>query len=183
MATVYALALASNPTDFRYIGRTSVPLPRRLQNHLSKARTGSSTYVYRWVKKAIDEGEIIQIVELESGLTFKESGVREIYWIKYYREAGHRLTNTSNGGDGNIGYIKTPEHRAKLSAAGMGNTNARLSNRIPGQGLKISLARGVPKSLEHREKISRALTGKIVSEETKAKMSRSAKGNTNAHRS
>jgi len=53
---------------------------------------------------------------------------------------------------------KSPEHRAKISAANMGNTR--------GAG-----CRGNELSEEHKAKISATLTGRKLSEETKAKMS------------
>ena len=117
MACVYALVLASAPEDYRYIGRTNERPPRRLSKHLSAARTGENSYVYRWIRKAMTDGEIVEIVVLENGMTYGESGIREIALIAEYRAKGYRLTNISGGGDGslgNSGWKHTEEALAKM---------------------------------------------------------------------
>ena len=154
MAIVYALALASSPADFRYIGRTAKSPNIRLGNHISTSKS-RDTYMYRWMRKALDGGDSVEIVVIEDGLTWEDSGIREIYWISLYRKAGFRLTNTSNGGDGNKGYVKTPEHLAKIGLASKGRVCS------PETRAKISKAKlGKKQTPEHTANLVVAITGK-----------------------
>jgi len=117
MACVYALVLTSAPEDYRYIGRTNERPARRLSKHMTAARTGEDSYVYRWMRKAMVEGQSLDLVVLENDITFEESGIREIALIAEYRAKGYRLTNISAGGDGalgNSGWKHTEEALAKM---------------------------------------------------------------------
>lgn len=168
-SVVYALSLQSDPTNYRYIGRTSKSLRRRLSAHKSAAKKGSKTYVYRWIRKSLAIGETILITPLEENLTYEESGFREIFYIKEFRELGYNLTNLTDGGDGALGSVHTHslETRAKLSIASKGNTSALGSIRTLEQKAKMSAvnvgntnALGNPSRLghtnssEHNAKIS-----------------------------
>ena len=116
MSCVYALVEESSLEDYRYIGRTSERAHRRLGKHLSSAKT-EDTYVHRWIRKVQAEGGKVSLIILEDGLTFEESGLREIALIAKYKKEGHRLTNTSLGGDGclgNKGWKHTEEALAKM---------------------------------------------------------------------
>ena len=117
-ACVYALVLESSPEDYRYIGRTIETLHRRLSKHISETNVGNQTYVYRWIRKSIAQGETIKIVILEDNLTYKQSGIREIELIRHYKNIGYKLTNLTEGGDGGrlgtSGWKHTEETLAKM---------------------------------------------------------------------
>jgi hypothetical protein len=160
MACVYALVTACEPENYRYIGRTSEKPHRRLSKHLTAARQMENTYVYRWMRKSIAKGTSIEIVVLEGNLTYEESGVRETFLIRKFREEGYRLTNLTDGGDGgrlgNSGWKHTEETLAKM------------------RGNKHCLGR--KDSLETREKKrlsaigNKSNTGRKASEEARANM-------------
>ena len=129
------------------------------------------------------------------------------YWEKYFLVALHSKTphgyNCTDGGEGTIGLERTPEYRAKMSAAKKNpsaETRAKMSAVHKGKplsdehrakigatqkGKKLSeetkakigaKKKGVPKSPEHKAKLAAANTGKKASAETKAKMSAKRKG-------
>jgi hypothetical protein len=159
-ACVYALVLESSPEDYRYIGRTIETLHRRLSKHISETNVGNQTYVYRWIRKSIAQGETIKIVILEDNLTYKQSGIREIELIRHYKNIGYKLTNLTEGGDGGrlgqSGWKHTEEAKAKM------------------RGNKHKL--GKKDSLETREKKrlsslgNKSNTGRKASEEARANM-------------
>lgn len=71
----------------------------------------------------------------------------EIVWISVLREAGYKLCNQTDGGDGMSGHSPSVETRTKIAASKIGK----------------------PRSAETRLKCSLANTGKIQSAETIAK--------------
>ena len=160
MACVYALVTACEPENYRYIGRTSETPHRRLSKHYTAARTGESTYVYRWMRRRMSEGKSVKIVVLKDNLTYEESGVQETFFIRKFKKEGYRLTNATDGGDGgrlgNSGWKHTEEALAKM------------------RGNKHCLGR--KDSLETREKKrlsaigNKSNTGKKASEEARANM-------------
>ena len=161
MACVYALVTACEPENYRYIGKTIEKPHRRLSKHYTSARTGESTYVYRWMRRRMSEGKSIEIVILEDNLTYEESGVREIFFIKKFKEEGYRLTNATDGGDG-----------GRLGSSGWKHTEETLAKM---RGYKPWLV-GRKDSPETREKKrlssigNKSNTGKKASEEARANM-------------
>lgn len=126
--------------------------------------------------------------------TAAEAFAAEIAHIARFKRAGHVLANLTVGGGGMNGYMPSDETRRKWSEVRKGRkaspeTRALLSAMRTGKKLKyakrpwqISVAskrfKGVPKSAEHRAKISAGHMGKNqapASEQTKAKMSASHK--------
>jgi hypothetical protein len=128
----------------------------------------------------------VAVIELPSEL---EAISAEIEHIARFRAEGHFLANLTEGGEGMSGYMPSDETRKKWSESRKGRkasaeTRAKLSAVRIGKSInqpprpwqaEITSKRfkGVPKSEEHKTKISAAHTGKIqapASEETKAKM-------------
>lgn len=139
----------------RYVGLTSKSAETRLHEHTRDANVARlrDYPVYRWIRR---EGTSnIHTTVLEYIADIKDLGVRERFWIAYYRAHGHILLNCNDGGLG--GWLGT-EASAKTSAK----------------------LRGVPKSAEHRAKLSAAKMGKpsthIVTDEYRAKLSAAHKG-------
>jgi hypothetical protein len=183
MACVYALVLASAPEDYRYIGRTNERPARRLSKHLTAARTGEDSYVYRWMRKAMAEGQALDLIVLEDDMTFEESGFREIALIAEYRAKGYRLTNISAGGDGSLGnsgwkhteealakmrgnkhklgFKDSPETREKkrLSALGNKSNTGRKASEEARANMRAAQARRTPEELKaakEKARITRA---------------------------
>lgn len=191
-AYIYQLTDPRKPEFIRYVGKSLNPL-NRLSCHIYESRRQRlDTYLYKWIRQLTSEGlrpelTIIEEVEFENDSSW---GEREAYHIKRLREAGHKLTNHTDGGDGpslteatkaklraiNLGKKMSPEACAKLSEAKKGKpyTEAQRKaalNRKPVSDLtrkKMSEARkGVPKSEVHKAKMRL----NRHTEETKLKMS------------
>ena len=107
----------------------------------------------------------------------KECLSREIQLIAEYKNQGVRLTNLTDGGEGQSGRIVSIETRKKISDTKKSTPNPFLGKKRPKYiGEKISASsRGRKLTEEHKNKLSNAKIGNKLSENTKAKMSLSAK--------
>lgn len=156
-------------------------------------------YNPHWTRVAEKHGYIVHIIY--NNLTWKEACDLEINLIKYYRELnGIGLTNIADGGEGAKGVKRSPEsiakvaefnkgkhlseeHKQKIREGNLGKvasleTLAKMSASLKGirhteeAKRKISEGnKGKPKSKEHIE----ALRNKVVTDETRARMSASRK--------
>lgn len=101
---------------------------------------------------------------LYSGLAWNVAAAIEIELIKKYREiSGDKLCNQTDGGDGVKGLKHSDESIAKMRVA--------QKNKSPETRAKISAAnKGKTLSPEHRAKISVAIKRRVISEETRAKI-------------
>lgn len=86
--------------------------------------------------------------------------------IRKRRSDGSPLTNLTDGGEGMSGYVFSEESIRKRVAKTKGKKRPAISLAL----------KGVPKSAEHRRKLSLARLGQRHSLETRARMSRSRKG-------
>lgn len=99
--------------EYRYIGRTFTP-KKRLGEHL-REKSLRNYYKRNWIEKSKKDGVIIilDIIEVVNEINWRE---REKFYIKFYKDRGHRLTNLSDGGEDfyrefkfNITYDKAKE--------------------------------------------------------------------------
>lgn len=100
-----------------------------------------------------------EIEILMDGITFDEAKLKEIEFIKLYGRidlGNGTLANLTDGGDGLINRIFTPEHRRKLSLSQIGR---KLSEEQKDKLRKYRI--GIPNSPEARLKISKANKGRI----------------------
>lgn len=165
MRSVFIYALTEpDSEEIRYIGK-AFDVQSRLKAHLGeKGRTRR----HNWLKHLAAQSKKprSKIIEECNEGNWQD---RERYWIAYFRKEGFDLTNLTDGGDGVLGYVCTPEHRAKLSIARKGRTGWN---------------KGIPHTEETKAKI-RANSkpnrgtfafGHVISVETRLKMSASHKG-------
>lgn len=156
MWTVYTLSDPDAPGEVRYVGKTCGKPRDRLSGHLSYARrTASTNHLVNWLRVLISENRKPEIEAIEQGTGDWEAAERR--WITWHRAQGHNLCNSTDGGEGaSPGHTKSPETRAKLSAAH--------------KGKKLSA--------EHRAKLSAARKGRgpVLTAESYAKMSRTKTG-------
>lgn len=135
--------------EIRYCGGTVQNVSVRLSNHIFTAKSGKyNHHCACWIKSLLNNGlkpEIIIIQKLDIRYFF----LIEIVWIYWFRKMGVRLTNSTIGGEGALGNIPSEITRLKMSIS----------------------SKGKIKSLEHRQNLSKSLTGKKASEETKLKQS------------
>ena len=150
MAVIYALV--DPDVGVRYVGCTTQRPKRRLQHHINHAQT-DQTYKARWLRRLLNEGHepLLTVLEEVAG---DQADTRERYWIQFFRCAGFRLTNLTDGGGGAQGYKPTAETIEKYA----------------------SKLRGRPKSLAHRRKLADAHRGMKATPETRRKMSEAHKG-------
>jgi hypothetical protein len=136
ICTIYALSdprLERTFENVRYVGKTNQSLALRLIGHTSKE---SGSYKRSWIKSLKSEGVSPAIWPIEFCCNDNWQQ-REQWWIKNLRQYA-KLTNLTDGGDGNWGRKWTESQRAAASAQ----------------------RKGRPVSIEARAKISAALTGR-----------------------
>ena len=130
----------------KYVGKTK-HFETRIKQHLYKDRFMYNSYFYRWLNKHLSEDKqfFVDILEEVNDSNWQE---REKYWIKHVKENGYKLTNMTDGGDGNNNQIFTEESREKRRQKMLGNKLSEKTKKL----------------------ISKAHKGKIVSELTKQKL-------------
>lgn len=155
----------------RYIGKANDP-EKRLKGHIYKAKH-ETTHKGYWIMSLLSLGlaPIMQIIEEVPFSDWKE---RETYYIHYYFEHGHPLTNILLGSEG-LGIIP-PESRAKISAAHKGRKKAPFSEEWRRKLGDVS--RGKKQSPEHIAKRTSTQRGSKHTPESIAKMSAAKQGKT-----
>ena len=190
MGELYKLSF---PNGKVYIGIAVNGAKGRFLSHRRNA-LNADQFLYRaWRKHGEPMLKVLAIVEDD---LLHETEVRAIASYGTMAPGGYNMTL---GGEGVSGYVPSPEHRAKLSAANrlrvcLPETRAKLSaaasNASPEKRAKISAANRNPspetrakigaanrnRSPETRAKLSAAQQGKVASQETRAKMSAAHKG-------
>lgn len=119
----------------------------------------SNLHKIHTIKKALREGLEVYSEVIADELTEQEAKDQEIGWIAYYgrRDLGTGcLTNKTNGGDGSSGYVWSDEARKRQS----------------------SIMSRVMEDPSRRAHLSELNTGKVMSEDTKRKISASNTGQT-----
>lgn len=159
--TDYIYALLCPQGEIRYIGKTTNP-EARLAAHISKAKTCQTKHhAANWIRSLINSGEkpAIEIVfEVPEGEPWEPY---EIRLISEFKNEGHRLTNSTGGGDGF--FDVSPEAIAKRVAA------AKITKSAPGYKERISaVMREVRSSPEFREALSLKIKGAWANPKTRA---------------
>lgn len=159
--------VATNSINGRsYIGKTKMPLLKRIRCHKSAAVNGGSMGFHGAIRKYGFEAfrwNMLFVSECEAALYDAE---REL--IAAARDRGERLYNRSDGGEGATGAAWTSAARKKLSDTTKGRTFS------PETRARLSAAlKGKAKSPEHTEKMRAAKTGSKIkpwTPERRAKM-------------
>lgn len=148
--TIYALC---DPTtgEVRYIGKTVWPR-RRIADHMAEMRRGDHTHRGNWLRSLVAR----PIFRTLSVIDDRDALEHERRVIAAYKKIGIRLTNNTEGGEGTLGCTKSPETRAKISAA----KRAQRKHLTP----------------EHKAMISAVHRGKVVSAEIRARMADGRRG-------
>ena len=179
METVNIYGLIDPRTSqLRYVGKTNKSIATRLNGHLYDRKVGKTTRVGNWIKNLLSDDLKPDIILLET-VTESEWVEAEIFWISYFKSLGSNLTNLTDGGDGTNGFKMTDEQKYKLRTALTGLKKKPLSDERKRQISERSKGRpGKPLTDETKKKISLANSGKkhVVSEETKQKISKTLKG-------
>lgn len=153
-----------------YIG-SACDLRKRWQMHhslLTRNSHHSIALQRAWNKygEGVFAFEILELVLVPEMLT-----VREQHYFDMFKPFGNKGYNILPIAGSSLGHKASPETRAKLSKARMGNTNHTGKPASPETRAKLSAVRvGRKRSLEHNHKIALARTGKPRSPETVEKM-------------
>lgn len=100
--------------EIRYVGKTVKTLKNRLYGHITQSKDGKSdTYRDRWIRGLSAQGLRPEIREIE--VCGADWANRERFWIAHFRDAGARLTNHTDGGEGALGFRFTEERRKQCS--------------------------------------------------------------------
>jgi hypothetical protein len=105
----------------RYVGKTVDPKERYHYHTNASVLRHERTHKANWIKSLIAKGEkpVMKIIETISFDGDWEEAERR--WIVFYREQGARLTNLTDGGDGQApGYRPSEETRRKMSESHRG---------------------------------------------------------------
>lgn len=146
----YIYALLCPKGEIRYIGKTTNPA-KRLKCHIRLAASEKHQYyAARWIRSLLRQGEqphleiVCEVPEGESWVEYEVDAIRE------FREEGHRLTNSTKGGEGVVGI--SPEARMR------GAAKARIIKSTPEYKARIgALMREINSTPEMRELKSRSL--------------------------
>ena len=184
MGTIYKLTF---PNGKIYIGMTSVSLRNRLYCHRFKAKADAPKLLLHRAWKLHGEplAEVLAIVE-DSDLAATE--IRAIRAFGSYGDGGYNMTPGGEDSPMKTPEIvekvrmlaSTPERITKTKATHTGAKRSPELRQLFSEMRKGQRA-GIPKTAEHRRKISEANKGKSFNvgrkntDETKAKMSESAK--------
>lgn len=164
-----------------YVGQTSCAVEKRFKDHISSAITRAKRGC-RYLQQAIRKygPEKFSVQELATTSNEIEGDNLEILWITSLDAMNSRVGyNLALGGRGARGVVWDEARRAKSSKAQKGisrglvhvvtaETRAKIS---AGNMGRVSPLKGVSPSLETREKLSRANTGKLRTEDTKRAIS------------
>lgn len=137
---------------------------------------GRSEYWKRVVNKA--NGFTVRIVKdsLEEELAF----LVEVERIDQLKRLGVILVNSTIGGEGASGCVRSEETKQKISNLHKGKPKSEEHRKKLSEAKKGSKNPnfGKPKTKDIKEKISKSNTGKKMSESTKEKLSKANKGKT-----
>lgn len=108
---IYALKDPRN-NEIRYIGKSSIGMDRPKQ-HNKPSELIKKTHKTNWIKSLKNEGLDYIIEVLENCESEEQVMQQEIYWIKFHKELGTNLTNLTDGGEGNSGWVMPEETKKK----------------------------------------------------------------------
>lgn len=130
---MYIYLIDYNYNNWFYVGKTKNSLDSRYKSHKSILKS-SLTLNHKVWNKSLSLGNIPQILLLEQTDEFNVDEL-EIWYIKYLKSVGMKLTNLTEGGEGVKGLIFTEQHKHNLSLSRTGKglgPNVKLSEVVKG---------------------------------------------------
>lgn len=175
-ATLYLYMLYNTVAKMGYIGITSRKPGKRFLEHLSVARLGQEqTYLANAMRKyGLNVFTLTVLRQVKSWDELKQLEMSAIAMYNTLKPHGYNLTK---GGDGNYGYVATPETRQKLSESGLrfyanGGVNPNLGTKLSDE-TKAKLREATRKQLARK---GNPMQGKKHSEETRKLISERLQG-------
>lgn len=167
---VYALHEIGDP-EFRYIGVTSFTPEHRLKGHLKQAKSGHRSHKCNWIRSVgYSNIQVTTLQMVDEGDTARLH-FSEILWVYVMRSCGMRLTNSTSGGLPELGFRHSDDVKEKLRQQSTGR-NTGEDHWTYGLSTEDHPCFGTSRSLETREKQSKSLTGRVLSEEHRTNISR-----------
>jgi group I intron endonuclease len=145
--------------EIRYVGKTKNSITKRLYEHLTVRNLKSNNHKNNWIKQLLKSNnkpkiEVLEVVNEDNWIP------KEIYWIKFLKENGCNLTNTSDGGEGSFGYKMTKESIEKSLNTRKANNTLKRSDECKNLISKSKLGKKLSK--EHIESVASKLRKKIL---------------------
>lgn len=100
--------------EIRYIGKSSSGLLRPRRHLTEKSYTTETNHKAHWIKSLMIRGITPEIVIIKVCNNANDLIQLEIITIKEYRDAGARLTNLTDGGEGSLGWVPSEETRQNM---------------------------------------------------------------------
>ena len=144
---IYYLCDPRRPNIVRYIGKTTQSLKRRLDAHICDAK--SKRYKHHncnWIQSLLKDNVLPIIEELDSIICYMNN--KDECW-------GFKLTNSTDGGDGNQNQIFPENHYKKISE--------KLKGRSRPQNVRIKISqsnKGKAKSKKHINSVRESIIQK-----------------------
>lgn len=139
--------------ELRYIGQTTIPLRRRLAAHMTPSSLSHPEYRAYWISSILRQGLRPIIKEIATASSREELDRLEVEHIALARLGQVRLVNIEPGGNSlspehytrlaemKRGIPRTPEVRAKISAAKKGKPSSKRGPMSEEQKVKVSASR------------------------------------------
>lgn len=169
MLTTFLYTLNCPATGkIKYLGKSNQPFAR-LKSHIRLAKQ-SRSHKNSWILGLRTQG-LNPVIEVLDEIPVAEWQFWEREYIRVFRAIGIKLTNGTDGGDGNLGGKASPTTRRKMSDSRKGRTQPVEVRE------KISAAlKGRPRTPEVCERLSISHIGKFHTQRTRDKMSISRTG-------
>jgi hypothetical protein len=115
----FFIYVLKDPTtnEIRYVGKTP-NIKTRLQGHISASKHGGS-HRKNWIKSLLDQN-LKPLIEVLDSVEKEESSALEIAYIAFFRENGYRLVNSTDGGEGTVGWKHPDEIKEKIKKSNLG---------------------------------------------------------------
>lgn len=154
--------------EIRYVGYTHFTPEQRIIDHISGARRHNDTHKQKWIRKLLRSNVEPDFVILEV-TTAKDWKARENFWIADLRAGGHRLTNSTSGGEGLIEPSEDVRKRisAKVSQGLLGNSRRTGKLHSEADRKKISIGLRKSKKAKKAWRARRGKPGHPMSDENK----------------
>jgi hypothetical protein len=126
---IYALC---DPRDnqIRYVGKSSSGLSRPKKHWTHTQTRNSFDPCHNWVRSVMSHGSLPQIEILEEFSNAGELDEAERFWIGYLRFIGCRLTNMSDGGEGQTGFHHSEKTKEQMRNSHTGKPSG-MKGKIP----------------------------------------------------
>lgn len=120
--------------EIRYVGKTVKSLNDRLKSHVWDTKRRNNHRV-NWIKSLLKKNLQPTIESLDE-CPWIESQQLEQYWISQFKQWNFRLLNMTDGGEGNLGAIKSEETKIKLKQSIRSNSKVVYQYTLQGEFIK-----------------------------------------------